>query len=261
MKRNTLGIKSKVLLGSIVIGLILFIAGIISFFEFQRMSQYVSSILTDNMASVNISRNLMNMSEEYNTYILEKIGEQGITEIPDFEGNEDFSISLERIQEHFTIDEEKAMADSVRYAYVAYMHVVQEVPEIWLNGYSVRREWYFNRLQGVYEQLREYIQRLTLVSQNALAENYYSLNDGFYRSIVPIIIAMGVGIVLVILFNYFINIFVLKPILKINLGLKKYKEYNKGYDIRFDYGGDQLQELNTNIKEIIEENRLLKKKK
>ena len=68
------GIKSKVFMGSTVIGLILLISCIISFVEFERLSKYVSSVLADNIACVNTSRNLMNISEEYNTYILEQIG-------------------------------------------------------------------------------------------------------------------------------------------------------------------------------------------
>lgn len=261
MKENKLGIKSKVFLGSTVIGLILLISCIISFWEFERLSKYVSSILADNIACVNTSRTLMNISEKYNTYILEQIGDNStLMEIPTMDENDDFVSSFESLKNHFTIAEERAMADSVLYAYVAYMHVVNEVPNIWLNGYSERREWYFQRLQGFYGKLRDYIQKLTLVSQNALAENYYSLNDRFYRSITPIIVAAGVGIVLIILFNYFINIFFIKPILKVNKGLKRYREYNKPYDVKFDYGRDQIEELNENIKEIIEENRNLKKR-
>jgi hypothetical protein len=261
MKKIEFGIKSKVFMGSTVIGLILLISCIISFVEFERLSKYVSSVLADNIACVNTSRNLMNISEEYNTYILEQIGnDYSRGELPQFSGNDDFVASFENLKNHFTIEEEKSMADSVLYAFVTYMHVVNEAPQVWMNGYAQRREWYFDRLQGVYEKLRNYIQELTLISQNALAENYYNLNDRFYRSITPIIVAALVGIILVMLFNYFINIYFVKPVIKINKGLRSYREYNKGYDVRFDYGKDQLQELNENIKEIIEENRGLKKK-
>lgn len=249
-------------MGSTVIGLILLLSCVISFVEFERLSTYVASVLADNIACVNTSRNLMNISEEYNTYILEQIGnDDSMGEIPQLDKNEDFVESFTNLKNHFTIKEEKLMADSVLYAYVAYMHVVNEVPEIWLGGYNQRREWYFDRLQGVYGKLKNYIQKLTLISQNALAENYYSLNDRFYRSITPIIVAACVGIILVILFNYFINIYLIVPVIKINKGLKSYREYNKGYDVRFDYGKDQMQELNGNIKEIIEENRSLKRKR
>lgn len=255
-----LGIKTKVLLGTTVIGLILLISCVISFVEFERLSKYVSSVLADNIACVNTSRHLMNISEEYNTYILEQIGSDDyFAEVPQLSDNQNFIKNFENLKNHFTIEAERSMADSVLYAYVAYMHVVSEVPDIWFDGYSYRRTWYFDRLQGVYDKLRDYIQRLTLISQNALAENYYSLNDRFYRSITPIIVAAGVGIILVILFNYFINIYFIIPVVKINKGLKLYKEYNKRYDVKFDYGKDQVQELNENIKDLVEENIILKR--
>lgn len=257
-----MGIKGKVFLGSMVIGLILLISCIISFVEFERLSKYVSSILTDNITSVNTSRNLMNVCEEYNTYILEQIGMGGTSgDLPEFDANHDFLTHYESLKNHFTIPQEKVMADSVLYAFVAYMHVVHEASEVWDEGYTQRRDWYFDRLQGVYEKLKGYIQKLTLLSQNALAENYYSLNDRFYRSITPTIVASCVGIILVILFSYFINVFFTSPVIRINKGLKSYREYNKGYDVKFDYGGDQMQELNENVREIIEENRSLKRKR
>lgn len=261
MKRlKELGIKNKVLLGSVAIGLMLFFAGIIAYFEFSRMSKYVSTLISDNIESVNTSRYLMNISDEYNTNILEIIGDDDLYSIPELEIDDNFIASLNSLQHHFTIDAEKTVADSVLYSYVAYMHVVNEVYSVWNEGYSSRREWYFERLQVVYDKLKGYIQELTTISQNALASNYDKLNDSFYRSIMPIIIAVSAGIVLVILFNYFLNIYILIPLLKINKGLKSYKEYNRNYDVKFDYGNDQIQELNLSIKDIVEENKSLKKK-
>jgi methyl-accepting chemotaxis protein len=260
MKIKRLGIEKKVLLGSVVIGLVLFITGLLAYFEFGRMSKYVYTLIADNIASVNTSRYLMNISEEYNANIMQKIASDQIYSSPEFPVDEKFLYYLDELETHFTSDKEKCMADSIRYSYIAYMHVVQEVDEIWLNDYSKRNDWYFDRLGVVYEKLKGYIQKLTIISQEALADNYYNLNDSFYRSITPIIVSMSAGIILVVLFNYFINLFVLSPLIKINKGLDKYKNYNKSYDVGFDYGGDQMQELNQNIKDIVEENRSLKKK-
>lgn len=259
-KFRELGIKSKAMLGSVAIGLMLFFAGTIAYFEFSRMSNYVSTLIADNIASVNSSRYLMNISDEYNTHILELIGDDDLYSIPEIEVDPGFTKMLDELKMHFTTQSEKCMADSVLYSYVAYMHVVNEVYYVWNEGYASRREWYFDRLQVVYEKMKGYIQSLTSISQNALADNYNKLNDGFYRSIMPIIVAVSAGIVLVILFYYFLNLFILSPLIKINKGLKSYKEYNKSYDVKFDYGGDQIQELNMNIKDLVEENKSLKKR-
>jgi hypothetical protein len=42
-------------------------------------------------------------------------------------------------------------------------------------------------------------------------------------------------------------------------GLKDYKENNKTYNVTFDHGGDQIQEMNSLITDILEENKFLKK--
>lgn len=203
---------------------------------------------------------MMNISDEYNTGLLEYIGKDSDFQASNLEPDKRFTDLLSQIDNFNITTEEKNMADSIKYAYVAYVHVVQELEDIWYDGNISRRDWYFNRLQGVYDKLKGYIQNLNLISQKALTDNYYHLKESFYRSIMPCVVAVCVGIVLVILFNYFINLYILKPLIKMNKGVKNYRLFNKSYTVSFDYGGDQVQELNEGIKEIIEENKSLKKK-
>ncbi len=260
MERIKLSIRQKVLLGSVVIGLMLFLSGVVAYFEFGRMSRYVSTLITDNFKSVNSSRLMMNISDEYNTGLLEYIGRDSNFNPSNLEPDKKFYELLSQLEQFNISQEEKNMADSIKYAYVAYVHVVQELEDIWDDGNTARRDWYFNRLQGVYDKLKGYIQSLNLISQKALTDNYYHLKESFYRSIMPCVVAVCVGIILVILFNYFINIYILKPLVKISKGVENYRKFNKSYSVTFDYGGDQIQELNEGIKEIIEENKSLKKR-
>lgn len=259
MHKIDFGIRNKVLLGFVVIGLTLLSSGIIAFFEFGRMNRNVSTLISDNIYCVNSSKLLVDMCDQYNSRLFQELSDESLIDIPDLSEDYAFVKLLDEMKQHYTTNEEKMTADSVRYAYAAYMQVVLEVEDVWFEGYSVRRTWYFDRLRIVFEKLRGYIQGLSHYSQTALTGNYDSLNDSYYRSIMPGIVATGAGIILVILFNYFINIYILRPILKMNKGLKNYKEYNKSYDVTFDYGKDQIQEMNSLIKDIVEENKALKK--
>ncbi len=258
-KRKPLGIQGKVRLGFVIIGLILFFSGVIAFFEFGRMSRYVSTLIADNVASVNSSRVLHNLLTEYNTQIFEAIGNRDSGRLPRRKDDNHFLINLEKVLEHSTTDAERIAADSVRYAYSAYMQVSNELNDLWIEDQTALREWYFNRLQAIYEQLNRYLQTLTEVSQQALADNYFNLQDSFYRSIMPGVVSVGAGILLVLLFNYFLKIFLVTPLLKMNRAVKDYRDYNKTYDVRFDRSGDQVEELSEGIREIIEENKALKR--
>ncbi|MFA7116458.1 MAG: MCP four helix bundle domain-containing protein [Bacteroidales bacterium] len=260
MKKFDLRIKNRVLLGFILIGVMLLLSGVVTYFEFGRMSKIVSQMVSNNITCVNTSRIMVNKSDEYNTRILEIIGTSELNSVPVIKADSEFITLMDSIQDHLTTDEEKAMADSVRYAYVAYMHVIREIDDIWHEDYSVRRDWYFDRLHGVYNKMKGYIQGLSNISQNQLSENYSQIKDGFYRATMPGIVAIIAGIILVLLFNYFLNLYVLNPIWKMEKELLKYHKYNKPYNVIFDPKGSHLYQLNEEIKEIVDENKSLKKK-
>lgn len=254
-----LGIRSKVRLGFVVIGLILFLSGVIALFEFGRMSRHVSTLIADNVASVNASRELHNLLAEYHTQLFEAVGNRDAELVPKRREDDVYLQQLEKVELHATTSVEHSAADSVRYTYSAYMQVANEIGELWVYDNIQLRDWYFNRLQGIYEQLNAYMQTLMEVSQGALADNYYNLQDSFYRSIMPGVVSVGAGILLVLLFNYFLNIFLLIPLIKMNRAVQDYRHYNKSYDVHFDRSGDQIEELSDGIREIIEENKALKR--
>lgn len=253
------GIKAKVLIGFVLIGVMLSLSGIVAFFEFGRMSDYVSTLISSNVTSVNTTRLMLNSADEYNSDILELISSD-IPENTKIERNIDFENNMAELPLNFTTKKESVLADSVKYSYVAYVHVLKEIENMSGKDYMYKKDWYFNRLKIVYDKLRGYIQRLSHASQNSLAVNYTNLKDSFYRSIMPGVVAVAAGIILVILFNYFLNIFIIKPIIKINDGIKKYNECNKMYDVTVPSDSDQISQLNKSIKELIYDNKTLKRK-
>ena len=138
------------------------------------------------------------------------------------------------------------------------MPAVNDAPKVWQGDYPGRRSWYFNKLHPVYMKLRGYLQQLTLTSQDALAENSLTMTDSFYRSIMPGVVAVMVGLVLVLLFNYFINLYFVNPLQKISGGISDYINRKKSYNIIVDTD-DELHLLNENVKELVEMNKKLSK--
>jgi hypothetical protein len=254
-----MGLRKKISLGFVIIATILLFSGLISIYEFISMRKSVSNLISDNIASINTSTLLLEVSDEYNFELLMGMGSDSIAKFPDIENDNRFSNYLEKVKNKFTTANERTMADSILYAYSAYMNIIKQAPNIWHNDYQIRRAWYFNRLYPVYTKLRKYIQNLTHISQKALAENSQTLNDSFYRSIMPGVVAISIGLILVLLFNYYINFFFISPILKIIKGIKNSLDYNKSYNISVE-NDDELGELNDIIKEIADTNKTLKSK-
>ena len=238
-------------------GRLLFFSSLISVFEFTRMNRYVSGLIADNIRSINAARALLSVSEQYNVSLMNGLVIEG-TESPKdvalFRG-EELVASFENMRHSFVTPEEQAAADSVLYAYSAYMQVVSEADQIWQQDYELRQQWYFNRLQPVYLKFRGYMMQLTSVCQDALIENSQDIREGTYRSLMPGLVSVLVGLIMVLLFNYFLNFYLINPLIKINKGVNGYRNYKRDYNVEVDNNGDELDQLNDTVRNLVEEHK------
>lgn len=253
-----MAIKKKISLGFVVIGTILLVSSAISIYEFVRMRNTVSNLINDNIAAINTTRTLIEVSDEYNYNLLEGLGDESALLFTRDKNDNRFSDYLNDLKDKFTTRQERQYADSVLFAYTTYIIIMNDAPKVWQGDYAGRRNWYFNKLHPVYMKLRGYLQKLTLTSQEALAENSLTMTDSFYRSIMPGVVAVMVGLVLVLLFNYFINLYFVNPLKRISEGIADYLNRKKSYNIIVDTD-DELHMLNENVKELMEMNKKLTK--
>ena len=68
----------------------------------------------------------------------------------------------------------------------------------------------------------------------------------------------SIGIVLVFLFNYFINFYFISPLIAITRGIEKYIQFKKSYNVVIE-SDDELDLLNESVKELIDSNKNLSK--
>lgn len=250
-------VRKKISIGFVVLGFILLLSSVIAIFEFVSMRHSMAKLVKENIASINASRLLLEVTDEYNFKLLEEMGTDSIAvvpDIPDIEQDVRFTNFLKDMRKKFSARDEKAMTDSARYAYVAYAHVIREAPSVWKTDYTQRREWYFNKLYPIYMQLRIYVNNLGEISQKKLVENSKELSDAFYRSVMPCVVAVGIGIILLILFDYFLNYYFINPLGKITNGIKGYLKTGRSYTVNIE-SDDEMQDLNDNVREIITENK------
>jgi len=259
-KFKKLGIKRKVLVGCIVLAVILFFSSVISVFEFSRMNRYVSGVIADNIRSINAARELLSVSEQYNISLMNGLVLDGANRPDDMPiaREEELVATFENLSKSFVTPEEQAGADSVLYAYAAYMQVVAEADKMWEYGYEERQHWFFNRLQPVYHKFRGYMMQLTSACQDALIESSQDIREGTYRSLMPGVVSVLVGLIMVLLFNYYLNYYLINPLLKVTGGIKGYRYHGRSYDIKLD-NDDELEELNEAVGDIVEQNQAFKR--
>ena len=121
------------------------------------------------------------------------------------------------------------------------------------------RTWYFDRLQPKFNRLRGDIDALSAGMYNDLKKNSETFERGFYRSIIPGLVAVLAGLILVVLLLFFILAYYVRPIYKMLAALRDYRSIGKRYTYNFE-GDDQLSELNAGISELAGENHQLRKR-
>lgn len=253
-----LSLKMKLTLALSAIAVVLLMSSIISVLEYRRMSTYVSDMMADNVRNIHVTQELVNAVDTYNLQLLAVIGDDNLSSLPDFD-RQDFLNHCDSLRMSFGVNRTVPLADSVLYAYSAYMLASLELEDVLESSFINTRDWYFNRLQPLFGRMRGYLDRLSGAMYEQLEQNSKDFDSGFSRSIIPGIVAVSVGILLVFLLLFYLLVYYVKPIYHMRDNLKDYLSYRKRYTYTFD-GNDQLSDLNASVTDLTEENRQLRRR-
>lgn len=253
-----LSVRMKITLSLSAIAVVLLLSSIISVLEYRRMSNYVSELIAEDIRNINAAQHLVNAVDNYNLQLLAVIGDDSLHSVPNFATDEflDYCDSLRASLSGGTMI---PLADSVVYAYSAYMVASLELEDVLESNFIDTRDWYFNRLQPLFGRLRGYIDNLGSAMYTDLRHNSENFDSGFYRSIIPGTVAVAVGIILVFLLLFYILAYYISPLYRMVDSLKNYLQFRHRYTYTFD-GNDQLSDLNSQITELTEENRQLRRR-
>ena len=258
MKEFRLTMRMKLTLSLSAIAVTLLVSSVISIMEYYKMSNYVSDLIADNIRSVNVAQKLSEVTNKYNLDLLTVIGDDSVNTLPDFHQKE-FMGHCDSLRNSLTSDKMVPLTDSVVYAYSAYMLTSLELNDVLLSDFIDTRAWYFDRLQPKFRRLNSYIDVLNSAIYDDLKKNSLTFQRGFYRSIIPGAVAVGVGLLLVLMLLFFLLVYYVNPIYRMLAGLNNYRSFNKKYSYSFE-GDDQLAELNDGITELTGENQMLRKR-
>ena len=247
-----LSLKTKMVLALSAIAVVLIVSGIITYVEYQRMSSYVSDMIAEDINSINVAQKLATVTDEYNLQILAVIGDDSLNSLPDFD-QQGFVSYCDSLRSSFSGENVLPLTDSVLYSYSAYMLTSLEMEDVIESPFD-SRTWYFERLQPSFRRLSGDIDRLSQAMYDDLQANSEEFDSGFYRSMVPVVVAVTVGVVLVLLLMFFIISYYVNPLNKMLEGLDDYRSMGRRYAYTFD-GDDQLTELNEGIADLTDENR------
>ena len=246
--------KSKVTLSLLSIAAVLLVACIISVMEYGRMSSYVSDLVAEDISSINTARKLASLTNAYNLDILAVVGDEHSITLPDF-NEEAFMACSDTLRASLLSQSISSLTDSLLYAYSAYMLTSLELQNVLVSDFIDTRAWYFERLQPRFNLLNARIESLMAAIYKDLQAN----SETFESGIIPGVVAVGVGILLVLLLLFFVMSYYVRPLYKMLASMEAYLTHDKKYTTTFE-GDDQLRQLNDGIRALADENQELRRR-
>ncbi len=242
-------IKFKILSGFVLIILMLIIAGIMSIYEFSQLSESVGALIEDNYKTIEAAKIMLESVEREDSGILLLVsGEwkegRKILKLADSTFYSAFDIAKNNITEQ---DEDKYI-DRIDKSYRVFKSkwdapMVSTDKE---NNISL----YFSDLHTSFLAIKSDIESLMILNQDSMYEEATDLKEKAGRAIMPGIVAIIAALIFLVIFNFFISKYFVKPIEKLIRSIKHYDPKTQNFipDISSQ---DELKELENEIRNLI----------
>ena len=166
-----MGIKGKILSGFVLIGLILFISGVMSMYMLTTVGKSVSGLLHENYKSIEISKEMLDALEQENSGILQVLAGNVDSGLVMVSGSQKlFQASIDNAAKNITISGEKELIDSIRDAHVRLDLLLDS-----LGGHQgdlmVSRLWYVNEVNPAYNHVAKKVKALMTINEAASVKN------------------------------------------------------------------------------------------
>ena len=167
------------------------------------------------------------------------------------DGEKLFESSYGTALNNLTVEGEERYVKAIDSSYRMFK---AQVDSAVLSANSKSIDWYFAVLTPRQDQLTHAIDNLMAVNQKAIYQNVNQMKTGANRAMMPGLIAILVGIVFVFLFNYFVNIFFVTPIVRISQGVENYVKHSIPFRVKVDTK-DELERLKNSVEKLIIQNK------
>lgn len=269
------GISKRVAIGFFSIVALLFISGMISLFELSNLSTDTEDILSASRRNMEIANDMLKSAHEHSLAVMHIVvfGERSREDacrraLSDLEGRlaaarnealdasqlDTLASSIEALRRetdaYLSVDHTKpALMDSVAVVQIAVEGVMPSdvvEREAAMSGLK----WYDTKYRQTYDNLSTQIQEFMTHSHSSLEPRAEQLNKNAYRSVTPVFISLIVMILIVLMFYYFINVYCVKPVVKMDKSLSDYLAYRLPFNVKTELL-DEYKDLHDHIETLI----------
>jgi HAMP domain-containing protein len=241
-------LRLKILLGFLILATMLACAGVVSIYELLSIGSSVNRLLSENYKSIIAAKTMMEALEREDSGVLLLLSgkwQKGRETIES--GDRAFQQSFETAKNNITIPGENEYVDRIASRYQIYK-------DLWLEPVADtekehKLDWYFEEIHEAFQAAKRSVEELMMLNDETMYQTASGLHNRANRAIMPGIVAILSSLVFVIIFNYFINYYVVKPI---NMLVHAVRDNVKtGTPMNVDIETkDELHDLASAIKEL-----------
>ena len=248
-----MGLRTKILSGFLILTMMLVVAGVWSVYELTTVGTSVQRMLDDNYKSINAGRTMIEALEREDSAVLLLLSgnwEQGRSIL----GSADslFQKGFTIAQQNVTIPGEPGFVDEIRSRYDVYRGSWKE--PIVGTSKEGNLNWYFQQVHQAFLDVRLSVEELIALNDQTMYLTASDLKNKAHRAIVPGIVAILAALAFTIIFNFFINYYIVSPIIKTTAAIHKFVETGEPFNVQVETN-DELFQLVSSIQRLVPQKR------
>ena len=260
---NSLSRRLRVAFTSLI--LLLIFSGAMSLLELERVSHDTEEILMASKSNVDIAGEMIAALNEQNDamiYMAVVGDERESHRISCLNSIDHLRTATESACERIEATDNVAIADSLRAQaeringmatdYLdkrVHLHILEQMESDSITPISTQI-WYADQYKAQYLNMSRQITKYMTGTNSTLGPEVNNLSHTARRAVTPVFISLVVMLVVVLMFYYFLKVYFLDPVVRINRNLGDYLTYKVPFDSNME-ARDELKSLRDLIAQLI----------
>lgn len=256
------GLRKRVAIGFLSIVCLLFFSGMISLFELSHLSRDTGEILNANKRNIELAKQMLDAAHEQNVALihLSVFGDRSYDSV--------CRRCMESLEHTLALAQgealDKSFLDSLAFATTELRLLTdhylifgesrnRSVPLAEpLAADTIARSalWYNEEYEALYGRLTSAIKAYMTSTQSSLAPRAEQLKKNAYRAVTPVLISLTVMIAIVLMLYYFMSLYCVNPILRMNKGLGDFLAFRTPFAVKGEFK-DEVLGLREKIETLI----------
>jgi hypothetical protein len=252
-----MGLRAKILIGFFILSAMLLIAGVWSIHEVSTTGTSVQKLLDDNYRSINAAKMMMEALErEDSATLLLLLGnwEEGKKIMNDADNV--FQQGLQFAEKNITEPDETAIVESIHFRYDIYKKLLQQPIAGTVKEGDLH--WYFQSIHPSFLSARNSVEKLMALNDRVMYETASDLQSRANRAVMPGIIAIVAAVFFSLMFNYFVNYYMVSPIIKTTRAIEDFVKRGESFDVKVETN-DEIEDLVSAVYSLTSQVRMAEK--